>query len=121
VTEATRIDKDELMEKMKDDEGVQVVNVLEPALYGLGAIQGSLKIPLGELERREGELDKSREVVTYCAGGDCTASKTAAERLAARGYMARYYGGGIREWKEKGLPLEWTDDEKMLKPETARR
>jgi len=86
--------------------GVQVVNVLDPKWYELGTIKGSKKIPLGELDRRLGELDKSKEVVTYCASTQCTASSEAAKLLAAKGFNVRAYEGGIKEWKEAGLPVE---------------
>lgn len=72
----------------------------------LGLIQGSRKIPLAELDQRVGELDKARDVVTYCASDQCNASKQAAEKLVAQGFKVRAYEGGIKEWKEAGLPLE---------------
>jgi rhodanese-related sulfurtransferase len=100
------ITKDELKGKMDRGEPVQIVNVLSPKSYLLGLIKGSLKIPVDELDQRSGELDRSKEVVTYCAGYQCTASREAAEKLAAKGFNVRAYEGGITEWKEAGLPLE---------------
>ena len=99
------ITKEELQQKLRAG-GVQVVNVLEPEWYKLGMILGSKKIPLASLERRLCELDKSREVVTYCANSQCTASREAARFLAARGFAVRAYEGGIKEWKEASLPVE---------------
>ncbi len=99
------VTKEELLRKMGEGK-VQVVNVLDPEWYKLGFIQGSQKIPLGELEKRLGELDKSREVVTYCASTQCTASSEAAKLLAREGFKVRAYEGGIKEWKEAGLPTE---------------
>ena len=87
---------------------VQVVNVLEPEYYKLGMIPGSRKIPLSQLEGRTGELDKSKEVVTYCANTQCSASSEAAKVLAERGFNVRAYEGGIQEWKDAGLPTEAT-------------
>lgn len=97
------ITKDELSKALGT---VQVVNVLDPKHYELGLIQGSRKIPLADLDRRAGELDKAKEVVTYCASDQCSASKQAAEKLATQGFKVRAYEGGIKEWKEAGLPLE---------------
>ena len=99
------ITKEELTKELGH---VQVVNVLDPKDYGLGLIQGSQKIPLADLDRRAGELDKTKDVVTYCAGVECNASKQAAEKLAAQGFKVRAYEGGIKEWKAAGLPLETT-------------
>jgi len=94
-------------EELKQQLGqVQVVNVLEPENYKLGLIQGSKKIPLSQLDQRAGELDKDREVVTYCANPQCSASKRAAEKLAAKGFKVKAYEGGIQEWKAAGLPTE---------------
>ena len=87
---------------------VQVVNVLDPQYYNLGSIKGSVKIPLAELETRSSELDKSMDVVTYCAGGSCEASAKAAELLAAKGFKVSAYEGGMKEWTAAGFPVEIT-------------
>ena len=100
------ITKDELNKKMQAGESVQIVNVLDPEKYSLGLIKGSKRIPLDKLDARLSELDKSKLVVTYCASSDCNASKSAAEKLSAKGFNARAYEGGIKEWKEAGLPTE---------------
>lgn len=100
------ISKEELSGKLTAGVPVQVVNVLNPDSYKLGIIKGSLKIPLKDLEKRAGELDKTREVVTYCASYRCRASGEAAHKLAGLGFNVRAYEGGIKEWKEAGLPVE---------------
>ena len=101
-----KISKEELTEMMEQGEEIQIVNVLEPRHYGLGSIQGSLHIPISEIDERVDELDPDFEVITYCAGGDCHASVEAAHKLAEKGFKVRAYEGGIEEWKEAGLPLE---------------
>ena len=103
---ARTITKTELERKLQGKEPVQVVNVLSPDYYRLGFIKGSVAIPLAELEKRHTELDKSKEVVTYCAGVDCSASGKAAQLLADKGYNVSAYEGGIKEWKAAGLPTE---------------
>lgn len=100
------ISKDDLKGKIDRDEPVQIVNVLSPEGWSQGLIKGSKKIPLSELGSRLGELDKSREVVTYCASRQCAASRSAAETLARKGYDVKAYEGGIQEWKMAGLPTE---------------
>ncbi len=65
-----------------------------------------MSIPVTELEQREGELDEAREVITYCAGPACRAARDAAIMLAADGFRAKAYEGGIEEWKAAGLPTE---------------
>ena len=101
----TAVTKEQLEKKIQAG-NVQVVNVLDPKWYELGFIQGSKKIPLKELDARLGEIDKSKEVVTYCASYECSASREAAEKLSAKGYKVSAYVGGIKEWKAAGLPTE---------------
>ena len=105
TTQLKTISKEELLPKIHQG-GVQVVNVLDPKYYNLGIIQGSKKIPLKELDQRLHEMDKSKEIVTYCASVDCSASREAAKLLAAKGYNVRAYEGGIKEWKQANLPVE---------------
>jgi len=100
------ITKEELAQKIKNVQPVQIVNVLDPKHYYMGLIKGSKKIPLDQLDKRWGELDKNIEVVTYCASYDCPASGQAAEKLTAQGFRVSAYEGGIKEWKEAGLPTE---------------
>jgi rhodanese-related sulfurtransferase len=100
------INKEELYRKLVSKEQIQVVNVLGPEHYNLGSIKGSKKIPLADLDRRINELDKSKEVITYCASYDCPASAQAAEKLGRQGFKVRAYEGGIEEWKEAGFPTE---------------
>ena len=100
------ISKDQLLAKIKNNDGVQIVNVLSPEFYGKGFIKGSKKIPVDQLDRRMNELDKSKEVVTYCASTECNASRKAAEKLAAKGFKVKAYEGGIKEWSEAGLPMD---------------
>jgi len=100
------ITKDALNDKMRKNEPFQLVNVLDPQYYHLGVIKGSKRIPLAELDKRYTELDKSKEIVTYCAETSCSASRKAAEMLAAKGYKASAYEGGIKEWTAAHLPVE---------------
>ena len=100
------ITKKELLEQMKRNAPIQIVNVLSPEFYALGFIKGSQRIPVDELERRANELDRNKEVITYCAHSECQASRKGAEKLAELGFHARAYEGGIKEWKAAGLPTE---------------
>ena len=100
------VTKDELRERLERGDDLQVVNVLEPSKHALGLIRGSLTIPYAELPRRWSELDKSREVVTYCSDPASDRARMAAEWLGRRGFRASRYDGGIREWAAAGLPLE---------------
>ena len=100
------ITKEELAQKLANNEPIQIVNVLSPDYYKLGIIKGSKKIPLDKLDGRINELDKTKEVVTYCANYMCTASREAARNLSKKGFKVRAYEGGIEEWTKSGLPVE---------------
>lgn len=50
-------------------QGAVIVDVRSPTEFARGACPGSLNIPLGELERRSQELDKTRPVILCCASG----------------------------------------------------
>jgi rhodanese-related sulfurtransferase len=97
------ITKDALYEKIRKGAPLQLLNVLDPEYYSLGVIKGSMRIPLAELDKRCSELDRSKEVVTYCADTSCSASREAAELLAKKGFQVSAYVGGIKEWAKKNL------------------
>ena len=63
---------------------VQVVDIRNVGELAAGGVPGAAHIPLAELARRADELDPSRPVVTYCAGG--WRSSVAASLLRARGF-----------------------------------
>ncbi len=46
--------------------GAQLVDVMPPEEYRQFHLPGALSIPLRELGRRAGELDRTRTVITYC-------------------------------------------------------
>ncbi|MBI3299870.1 MAG: rhodanese-like domain-containing protein [Elusimicrobia bacterium] len=123
MTHATRLKeltKEELKQKIEGKEPFELVNVLSPEFYRLGVIKGSKKIPLSQLAGRFKELDKSKEVVTYCANPACDASHKAGELLSSKGFKVAVYKGGAEEWAAAGLPVEKAVDlPSERKPEPA--
>ena len=103
---AKPITKDELLGKLRGGEAIQLLNVAAPTMHNLGFIKGSRCIPLSELDSRTGELNAAKVVVTYCAGAGSNAALRAAEKLAAKGFDASAYTGGIKEWKNACLPTQ---------------
>lgn len=52
-------------------------------------------------------IDRDREVVVYCTGHQCAASKLRAAFLVDAGFTAvSRFAGGLAEWAEAGLPLQ---------------
>lgn len=101
-----KISKRELKDRFDKHEDLQLINVLSPEYYRLGSIPGSRRIPYEDIDKRLAEIDKSREVIVYCASKKCDASKKAAEKLSDMGFKVSAYEGGIEEWKAAGYPIE---------------
>ena len=77
-----------------------LLDVREPTEVAIDAIEGSLRIPLGEVVERMGQLDPSRETVVHCAAG--VRSARAIEALTAAGYAGALtnLAGGMKAWNE---------------------
>ena len=86
---------------------IQILDVREDDEWTAGRIDGALHIPLGELDRRIDELDRSRPVVTVCRSGG-RAGK-AAEFLSGAGLSAEVMDGGMTQWAKDKLPFTTPD------------
>ena len=75
-----------------------LLDVREPHEIRIAQI-GGYPIPLGELQKRVGELDKSREIVVHCKVGG--RSQQAAEFLQKSGFKVHNLAGGIQAWSEQ--------------------
>ncbi|HEU5252311.1 MAG TPA: rhodanese-like domain-containing protein [Solirubrobacterales bacterium] len=86
------------------DEGAQLIDVRADHEWEAGRIAGAAHVPLPELPQRLGEIDKDRQVVVYCRGGN--RSTMATDALIDAGYDAVKLSEGIVGWSEEDLPLE---------------
>jgi len=100
--EAKEVSRDEARKLI--DEGAQLLDVRADHEWEAGRIAGAAHVPLPELPRRLGEIDKDRPVVVYCRGGN--RSTMATDALAEAGYDAHKLSEGIVGWNEEDLPLE---------------
>jgi len=71
-----------------------ILDVRGPWEFETGNVQGAVKIPLGELRSRMGELSKEREILAYCAVGQ--RSYYASRALRLNGFNARNVLGETR-------------------------
>jgi rhodanese-related sulfurtransferase len=95
----------ELRSLLAQADRLQIVDVREHAEFASGRIPGAQLLPLGELDRRVVELDRSRPVVCVCASGKRSAQ--AVEKLAALGFdEVHQLDGGLMAWKQARFPLE---------------
>ena len=105
------IDRNALKKTLDEGKDVTILNVLSEDDYRKEHIRGSENIPL-EDENFETEVEtllesKDKPVIVYCASVDCSASRTAAEKLENAGFTnVSAYEGGMRDWKETGYPVE---------------
>jgi len=95
-----------LKQLMENGSELLLLDVREPFEHEVCSIDGSKLIPIGELERRLGELGRDDDIVVYCHVG--IRSARAAEFLTGRGFTkVRNLTGGIRAWAEEvdpGMP-----------------
>jgi adenylyltransferase/sulfurtransferase len=74
-----------------------VLDVREPYEIEICAIDGSVKIPLGQIAERYPEVPEDQDVVVHCKSGFRSAQ--AVEFLQARGYSrVKNLNGGILRW-----------------------
>lgn len=95
VKEISAIDLKRLIDA---HERLQILDVREQQEFDLCRIEGSTLIPLGELEKRAGELSKDAKVVAICQMGGRSAR--AVEILSSMGFDARNLKGGLRAWAD---------------------
>jgi len=91
-----------LLEKIRN---VYLLDVRTTQEYSQGRLAGSVLIPIGEFERRIGEVPKNRPVLVYCAVG--SRSGPVAGFLSQRGYREVYnMTDGIVGWYRNGFPIQ---------------
>jgi NADPH-dependent 2,4-dienoyl-CoA reductase/sulfur reductase-like enzyme/rhodanese-related sulfurtransferase len=71
-----------------------VLDVREPYEFNADHLEGAVNLPLGQLRRRIGELNRDDEILAYCAVGHRSYYATRALRL--RGFNARGVSGGYK-------------------------
>ena len=93
------VEVEELRRALDAGEDLFVLDVREPHEAQICTIGGQL-LPLGELLRRLGELDRSRDIVVYCRSGVRSAKAVALLRQA--GFpRVRNLTGGILAWADR--------------------
>jgi rhodanese-related sulfurtransferase len=91
---------------MMDKGEALVVFPLSKIEYNNLHIRGSVNIDLENIAK-ELPSDKSRKIVFYCLGEQCTASWRAAEKAVSLGYRDIYtFRAGLPAWVAAGYPTE---------------
>ena len=82
----------------KNEDQIAVLDVREPVEVEAGAIENSIRIPLGQLATRTGELDPAALMVVHCKGG--YRSSIAASILRRAGFREiADLTGGFDAWQ----------------------
>ena len=104
-----RITASELKQKLDKNEPVTIIDLRHsldflPDPY---TIPGAIRIPLEELEKRQGEIPRDREVVLYCTCPNEASSAITAVKLRQVGISpVRPFQGGFHSWRQLGFPVE---------------
>lgn len=89
----------ELLEQEKDR--IAILDVREPGEVEAGSLENSVRIPLGQLSLRTGELDPGKLTVVHCKGGYRSSIATSILRRAGIRDIANLTGG-FDAWKAAG-------------------
>jgi rhodanese-related sulfurtransferase len=102
LDKSNSISVNKFKQMMKDDKSLIILDVRNPdELTGpLGKIDGSINIPLKELESRIGELDpyKDKTIAVICKVGIRSAS--AQKILTKHGFRSKNVEGGMEEYRK---------------------
>lgn len=82
--------------------GLNIIDVRETDEIVNGIIPGSIHIPLGLVEYRMQDLDKSKEYILVCRSG--ARSSKAVNFLESYGFNVTNMTGGMLSWEGK---IEW--------------
>jgi rhodanese-related sulfurtransferase len=90
---------------LEKNRNIFLLDVRTPQENSQARLPGTVLIPIGEFERRIGEVPRNRPILVYCAVG--ARSKPVAEFLAKNGYKDVYnMTDGIVGWYRNGYPLQ---------------
>lgn len=84
-----------------------VVDVREPPEYAGGHVLGAKNVPLARVAAAGADLAKRKDkpVIVYCESG--SRSTSAATALRKQGFTRVFaLSGGMKAWREAGLPVE---------------
>jgi rhodanese-related sulfurtransferase len=92
--------------KLIQDKKVFVLDVREPSEYAAGHIDGSVLVPLAQVDARFEEIakHKGKPMLVVCGSGGRSAR--AIEILSKRGFsQMRNITGGMNAWRKADLPV----------------
>ena len=103
----TETDVPTVRARLERGDRFHLVDVREESEWAEGRLPGAIHLGKGVIERdvEEALPDLDAEIVLYCGGG--YRSALAADNLRRMGYTnVASMDGGIRAWRDAGLPIE---------------
>ena len=97
---------DDIKGRLNKGDKFLLIDVREESEFAKDHLPGAIHLSKGIIERdiETSVPDTNREMILYCGGG--FRSALAADNLQKMGYTnVLSMDGGIREWREQGLPL----------------
>ncbi|MDN7229406.1 rhodanese-like domain-containing protein [Planococcus sp. N064] len=91
-----RMATQEVQEHIKNNKDVSIIDVRETEEVKAGKIPSAVNIPLGLIEFRLQDIDKSKEHILVCRSGN--RSGMATNILESRGYNVINMDGGMLDW-----------------------
>lgn len=104
-----RITVDELRQKLDAGEEVLILDLRSSAALQEDplVIRGAMHVNLDEIEKRQYELPRDRDIIVYCSCPNEVSSAKVALRLQRKGFTRiRPLLGGIDAWREQRHPME---------------
>ncbi|WP_042352374.1 rhodanese-like domain-containing protein [Bacillus massiliigorillae] len=89
----------EVEQQLNEGKQLNIIDVREVDEVAAGKIPTAVNIPLGLLEFRMNELDKSKEYIMVCRSGGRSGSAT--QFLEGQGYNVINMTGGMMSWEGK--------------------
>ncbi|MGG3927827.1 rhodanese-like domain-containing protein [Metabacillus fastidiosus] len=89
----------EVEQLIAEGKNINIIDVREVGEAAEGRIKGAVNIPLGLLEGRMPDLDKSKEYILVCRSGG--RSGRACQFLNSYGYKVINMAGGMLSWEGK--------------------
>ncbi|VEF48849.1 rhodanese domain-containing protein [Bacillus freudenreichii] len=87
----------EVEQRLEQGEKLNMIDVREADEVAAGKIPEAIHIPLGLIEFKMNELDKSKEYIMVCRSGG--RSGRATQFLESQGYKAVNMAGGMLDWE----------------------
>ena len=97
-----RMTPSSLADRIRQGQSPLVLDVRAPGEWKASHIEGSLNVPLDQLERRVQEVPRGKPIVVQCKSG--YRSSIGASLLARKGIESADLVGGIDAWEASGLP-----------------